>query len=148
MNKELSHLRNQVQDNKLNTFSTIYTQFSLQNYLSFGLSKNKTRELSKLRLSAHDLLIERGRYFRPPIPRESRLCTTCNTIENEEHFILYCSKNSNIRDNLFQKMNIEYTGLIPNTDTSLKAFVRLMNPATVEETKYICNFITTSLNLR
>ena len=43
MNKELSRLKNHVQDNKLNTFSSIYTQFSLQNYLSFGLSKSKTR---------------------------------------------------------------------------------------------------------
>ena len=45
-------------------------------------------------------------------------------------------------------MKIEYPGLIPNTDASLKTLVRLMNPATVEETKYICDFITTSLNLR
>ena len=41
-------------------------------------------------------------------------------------------------------MNIEYPGLIPNTDASLKTFVCLMNPATVEETKYICDFIKTS----
>ena len=61
MNKELSRLKNHVQDNKLNTFSSIYTQFSLQNYVSFGLLKSKTRELSKLRISAYDLLIERGR---------------------------------------------------------------------------------------
>ena len=90
MNKELSILKNHVQDNKLNTFSSIYTQFSLQNYLSFGLSKTKTRELSKLRIRAHDLLIERVRYFRPRILRESIICTTCDTIENEEHFMLYC----------------------------------------------------------
>ena len=31
MNKELSRLKHHVQDNKLNTFSSIYTQFSLQN---------------------------------------------------------------------------------------------------------------------
>ena len=77
INKERSVLRNQVHDNKLNTFSKIYSNFSLQKYLSFGLPKAKTKELSKLRVSAHELLIERGRYFRPQVPREKRLCTTC-----------------------------------------------------------------------
>ena len=55
INKELILLRHQVQDNKLNTFSKLYLQFSLQTYLSFGLSKATTKELSKLRISAHDL---------------------------------------------------------------------------------------------
>lgn len=148
MNNELSRLRNQIQDNKLNTFSNIYSQFSLQNYLSFGLPKAKTKELSKLRISAHDLLIERGRYFRPRIPRERRVCTSCNKIEDEEHFMLYCSKNSIVRDNLFHKMKIDYHGLMPDTDASLKVFIRLMNPATAEETKHICDFITMSYKLR
>ena len=76
LNTELSSLRRQIQDNKLYTFSNIYSNFTLQDYLSFGLPKDKTRELAKLRISAHDLLIERGRYFRPRIPRESRLCTS------------------------------------------------------------------------
>ena len=52
INKELSLLRNQVHDNKLNTFSKLYSNFSLPKYLSFGLPKAKTKELSKLRLSA------------------------------------------------------------------------------------------------
>ena len=60
--------------------------------------------------------------------------------------MLYCSKNSAIRNDLFQKMKIEYPGLIPNTDASMETLVRLMNPATVEETKYICDFITASFN--
>ena len=106
LNTELSSLRRQIQDNKLYTFSNIYSNVSLQDYLSFGLPKDKTRELAKLRISAHDLLIERGRYFRPRIPRESRLCTSCNEIEDEEHFMLYCSMNSALRNDLFKKMNI------------------------------------------
>ena len=68
----------------------MYTLFSLQTYLSFGLSKVATKELSKLRISAQDLLISRGRYFRPRVPREKLLRTSCNKIEDEEHFIRYC----------------------------------------------------------
>ena len=125
------------QDNKLHTFSNIYSNFSLQDYLSFGLPKDKTRELAKLRISAHDLLIERGRYFRPRIPRESRLCTSCNEIEDEEHFMLYCSMNSALRNDLFKTLNITYHDLKPGSDASFNAFA--------EETKYVCEFITMSL---
>ena len=148
LNTELSSLRRQIQDNKLYTFSHIYSNFSLQDYLSFGLPKDKTRELAKLRISAHDLLIERGRYFRPRIPRESRLCTSCNEIEDEEHFMLYCSMNSGLRNDLFKTLNITYHDLKPGSDASFNAFVHLMNPATAEETKYVCEFITMSLVLR
>lgn len=148
LNKELTRLRNQPHDNKLVTFSNIYTQFSVQNYLSFGLPKSKTKQLSKLRISAHDLLVERGRYFRPQIPREKRLCINCNMLENEEHFILFCSKYSSIRNNLLRKLNIDYHDLIPNSTGSLNIFTRLMNPVTVEETKQICEFIESAFKLR
>ena len=129
-------------DWRIKVFCSILFYYNRTEYLLI------TIDYLSSRISAHDLLIERGRYFRPRIPRESRTCTTCDTIENEEHFMLHCSKNSAIRNDLFQKMKIEYPGLIPNTDASLKTLVRLMNPATVEETKYICDFITASLNLR
>ena len=84
----------------INTFSKIYSNFSLQKYLSFGLPKAKTKELSKVRVSAHELLIERGRYFRPKVPCEKRLCTTCDKVENEEHFMLHCFKFSLLTLNL------------------------------------------------
>ena len=58
MNNELSLLRAQSHVNKLHTFSNIYSDFSLQKYLSFGLPNDKTKGLSKLRISAHDLLVE------------------------------------------------------------------------------------------
>ncbi|MEW8548168.1 MAG: reverse transcriptase domain-containing protein, partial [Candidatus Thiodiazotropha sp.] len=148
INKELTVLRNQVHDNKLNTFSQIYTQFSLQNYLTFGLPKSKTKELSKLRISSHDLLIERGRYFRPKVPRENRLCMTCNKIEDEEHFMIYCSRFSMIRNDLFTRMNIDCNDVKPNTGASSIILNRLLNPANIEETKFVCNFISSALCIR
>jgi hypothetical protein len=36
------------------------------------------------------LLIEKGRYHRPKISR-NLLCSSCNKIEDEEHFMLYCN---------------------------------------------------------
>jgi hypothetical protein len=45
----------------------------------------------KLTLSSHSLLIEKGRYLRPKIKRENRLCSQCNQIEDEQHFLIYCT---------------------------------------------------------
>ena len=46
--------------------------------------------LTKLRISAHPLYIETGRYSKPPIPKEKRLCSSCRLfIEDEKHFV-YC----------------------------------------------------------
>ena len=36
------------------------------------------------------LNIERGRYSRPKVPREERICKFCNEVESESHFILFC----------------------------------------------------------
>jgi hypothetical protein len=48
-------------DNKLFFFANIYPKdFILQDYLSLKLPVNITRELTKLRLSSHSLLIEKG----------------------------------------------------------------------------------------
>ena len=70
----------QINDNKLLTYSKIYDSFRLQSYLSFGLPKSLTKEITKKkkkkkknRISAHDLLTEHGRYFRSRIPREQRI---------------------------------------------------------------------------
>jgi hypothetical protein len=47
------------------------------------------------------VLIEKGRYSRPKLPRDLRQCTVCTQIEDEEHFILFCKKHDSIRKNLF-----------------------------------------------
>jgi hypothetical protein len=63
---KLQHLSTQEHDKKLFFFANIYPKdFILQDYLSLKLPVNVTRELTKLRLSSHPLLIEKGRYFRP-----------------------------------------------------------------------------------
>ena len=45
--------------------------------------------LSKMRMSDHDLEVQKGRYNNTP--RNERVCMHCNTqVENEEHFMLHC----------------------------------------------------------
>ena len=65
---EFKSMRSHEHDNKLSTFSYLYKELCLQTYLSFGLPKQITKELTKIRISSHDLLIEQGWYFWPKIP--------------------------------------------------------------------------------
>ena len=89
---QLIIFKHQTTDSKLNTFANCYNEFSLQSYLDLNLSKSIVKKLTKLRISAHTLLIEKGRYFRPKLCRNLRLCSLYNKIEDEEHFLLFCQK--------------------------------------------------------
>ena len=55
-------------------------------YLDFISAKKYRIALSKFRVSAHNLAIEKGRHKN--IPRNERKCRNCNlnVIENEYHF--------------------------------------------------------------
>lgn len=52
---------------------------------------------SSLKLSSHNLAIEKGRHL--SIPKHERLCNFCNTgaIEDEFHFLFSCSKYIHLR---------------------------------------------------
>jgi hypothetical protein len=60
---------------KLHFLSNILRIFKLQNYLEFPLSKEHRSFLTKIRINAHSLNIETGRYN--STPREQRLCKLC-----------------------------------------------------------------------
>ena len=59
-------------------------------------------ELIKLRLGSHYFPIETGRWNRTP--RQNRLCTVCNELGDEKHFIYKCSVIS--RENIDLDENI------------------------------------------
>ena len=148
IHEEINLFKRQINANILHTYSKIYDSFCLQPYLSFGLPKSLSKELTKNRISAHDLLIERGRYFRTRIPREQRICVQCNQVEDEEHFFLFCRKYTNLRIKLFNKLNLKIPVLKPNTNECFKLLYELMNPSSAVNTKLICKFIHEVLELR
>ena len=76
---------------KLRAYCLFKKQFMHpQNYILM-CRRSITANFSRLRLSAHSLMIEKGRHFRNNIPIENRLCTLCNLneTENEAHFMLW-----------------------------------------------------------
>ena len=149
ISNNLKTIRRHGNDNKLCTFSYVYNEFRLQSYLSLSLPKQITKELTKMRISSHDLLIEKGRYFRPKISRNDRKCSTCQVVEDEEHFMLFCNKFSNLRLDLLTKLDIptDYQGLKPNSYESITLLNKLLNPQTIDNVKLISYFISSALSL-
>ena len=74
------------------------TIFEYESYLDKLSSENLRKLLSCFRLGSHNLEIEAGRYN--GVDRANRLCKLCsqNVVENEYHFLLCCTKYSNIRN--------------------------------------------------
>ena len=72
-------------------------------------------------ISSHVLEIERGRYQKPKVPRDLRLCRICNVVEDEEHFVTSCSINHGERSLLYSIMTnkIPYFGTLSDNENFL-----------------------------
>ena len=86
---------------KLQAYSNFKYDTEYEPYLKYIHNKKHKFALSRLRLSAHSLAVETGRYDRTP--REDRLCAHCNMNqhENEYHFLLVCPLYIDIRPKYF-----------------------------------------------
>ena len=56
------------------------------------------QSLTRLRTSSHRLEVEVGRWVKlERVPFEHRMCTTCNLLEDEYHFVIECQRYNDIR---------------------------------------------------
>ena len=97
---------------KLNILMKFYRSGTRPYYVDFLKNRAERAMLSKLRISAHKLAIEGGRYMN--IPKQERICTACNSgeVEDEEHFLLSCSLYRTSRQALCSKLiKLNYQGL-------------------------------------
>ena len=87
--------------NKLRTYRLFKHVFELEPYLSNVRSTALHVALTRLRIGSHSLAIEVGQYRRPsPLPVEECLCSCCQTIEDELHFLCICPRYSALREDL------------------------------------------------
>ena len=94
--------------------------FQFQPYLENINVMKFSHAFSKLRVSSHRLAIETGRWVRPiPIPVGERKCFTCQTLEDEYHFVLECPIYSQIRQ--------QYIARYYWTRPSMLKFIELIN---------------------
>ena len=105
--KYISYWQQALQHSQKFEFYKIFkNEYAPSNYLELSTRTSERRALTKLRVSNHRLMIELSRYNQ--ISRDHRLCPVCgsNQIEDEIHFLFYCSKYSIMRDNFFNKIRL------------------------------------------
>ena len=87
-------------------------------YVDILMNKSERSYISKIRLSSHNLAIEKGRHL--SIPIDQRKCNVCNSgaIESEEHFIFNCTKYADIRKSFETSINNHFLSKEYNSNKS------------------------------
>ena len=147
-----------INHNKLRTYSDLKNNFNIEPYIKLVRNRSQRMHITRLRISAHNLNIERGRYKGLTIAQ--RVCKYCppprsyssqtptlsggtlpneNNIDDEIHFLNKCKTFLTSRNCLYKK----FAALEPTfeTCTENQKFKRLLNPNTAQETKIINKFI-------
>jgi hypothetical protein len=112
---------------KASSFITYKFNHEREKYLNLIKNSKHRVALSRLRLSSHQLMIEKGRHRKPIIPRTERICSICNLgIEDEFHFLTICPTYLEARNELFNTAD----NLTPNfkeIPTNFQKFIYLMS---------------------
>ena len=134
-------------DSKLKLYSSIFSLDSnIPNYLKLNLKQSCTSIITKLRVSAHTLNTERGRYARPKLPRDKRSCRFCNEVDTETHFILFCKAYNTLRDVLFKAFDIDNSKLCTNNE--LDTLKLLLNPRNRAQTTQVSKYLSSAIQIR
>ena len=94
---------------KLSFYNKIKNKFARESYIDAVKGFSRRYSTTQLRISAHDLEIERGRYTNSP--REERLCQWCKIsmgsciTEDEDHILYDCDLYADLRAKLVTKLN-------------------------------------------
>ncbi len=136
----------QDQGNKLRIYNKFKDLFQMEKYLR-AIPDRRTRiEICKLRISAHNLMVERMRYSRPKPKLDDRLCKFCQCADTEFHFIFQCCNNATLRTEMFSDILQIFPQfhLLPPT----AQFIRLMECSDVELMKIFGKFVVSSVHKR
>lgn len=97
-------------------------------------------DFTRLRISDHNLEIEKGRYRKPYVKPQDRICLMCKReMEDEIHFLLRCPRYESIRQNFYQ--NIKSVGKVNHLESEKAVFKNLMSP-TNEIAPKVAKFIS------
>jgi len=123
MSKLKSHFErnwelNKSNSSKLSFYNTCKSKFALEPYLTISKGFSRRYSTTQLRISAHNLEIERGRYTQTP--RDKRICKWCKTsmnvdcTENENHVLYNCDLYTTERNKLITRLNKIHSNSINN----------------------------------
>ena len=125
----LGRLNEHITENrKINLYASIKSIYKFESYLDYIQDFTVRCILAKLRISAHNLQIETGRFSENKTPRGERFCPYCKTsdifkVEDEVHFLVTCplfnkerqfffTKNPQIISKYFRVERIQYVHLV------------------------------------
>jgi hypothetical protein len=118
------HTHKLNQSEKLSVLKEIKEEYGLSPYLHNIKNINFRKTLTKLRISAHRLEIETGRYKKPRLDREQRICRLCEKdIGDELHFLCKCPPLQKQRHILFTKIASTHKEFNTYTDTQKCIFL-------------------------
>ena len=115
---------------KLEFYNCIKSEFGPEKYLNLVKCPDARKSLTRLRISAHNLYIEKGRYETPLVPRAERWCVYCKlnlgveTIEDEYHVLTQCPLYTPLKNKFkfYPNDSSELVGLLSNQNmTSMQA---------------------------
>ena len=157
-------IHNQTCDTKLRTYSKFKNNFEIEGYI-ISLSLAKRRMFTWLRISAHHLAIEKGRYMQ--IPKDNniacdfcknlktncicnrfkynRLCKHCNVVEDEMHFLLKCSMYDSCRSDFLK--DFESTVSCNPSSDPFECFSHIMSYRNGSES-LVCEYVNTCFDIR
>ena len=102
----------QDETSKLRTYSLFKSKIGFENYLNTIKNKAIRTEITRFRLSNHQLMIEIGRHRK--IPKNLRFCPFCpDTIETEIHFLISCPTYNHNREILTEYFHTLNPSFIP-----------------------------------
>ncbi len=148
INRKPSAQRNgNIQGNKLRIYNKFKSDFKIEHYLKCVGDKHTRSEICKLRISAHDPMIERLRYVPNKPDADKRYCKYCPALPDTEfHFLLECDKHKDHRKIMLDKVQ----DIFPQFDSLQDGskFIKLMQCDDSEMALIVGQFIKDSVKDR
>ena len=98
------------------------------NYLTSIKEKYIRIALARIRLGSHNFMVERGRWVRPKIAYELRICQQCEDIEDEYHVTMICTRFTTLRKRFLPKELY--------SNPSMYKFINFINTCKEKDLKY------------
>ena len=137
-----------IDHNKLRFYKTLKSSFKTEPYVDLVHNRNQRSNLTRIRISAHSLEVERLRYQTPAVPYCDRYCRYCTeqVPGNEAHFLMFCSTFLNKRQCFLGKLkslNSKFSNL--SSDDLIKS---ILCPTTNQSAKLVNKYIAIMFKAR
>jgi len=123
---------------KLRSYRLFKSLYQAEPYVMSFMSRSKRSVISQLRCGILPLHIETGRWANREY--EQRICKLCTSgqVENEFHFLFYCSFYDMIRQAFYDNMLINFPNFLQVTDVE-KLLICMDKPSVTSFGNYVCD---------